>query len=337
MVGDPAAAGAQPTPRGGGRLPKGLASVVAKLAIAGGLLGYVFSRVDPHAVYRIVASADLGLLLLTVPVLAFSYLLGGLRWWCVIRGLGRSAPLPVLIGLFWIGGFVGQVVPNLLGDAARISIAIRRGIPLGTAVFSAVCERLAMVVLLVILIAITAPLLDDRLGTAAPLWLALAMMVAGGAGITLLLVADRFSIFLRRFRVLAPLSSLSSGFRVLVLSRWLAPVMAIAALAHLDLIVAAAVLGNALRLPLSLLDYLVVMPVATLAMVLPISIGGWGVREGVLVAILGAMGIPAQTALAFSVMFGLAIIVGSLPAIPIWLLLGGGVRPSTPPTERDPF
>jgi uncharacterized membrane protein YbhN (UPF0104 family) len=57
-------------------------------------------------------------------------------------------------------------------------------------------------------------------------------------------------------------------------------------------------------------------------MVLPISVGGWGVREGVLVALLGAMGISADRALAFSLMFGLAAAVSSLPAIIIWWRLG---------------
>jgi hypothetical protein len=52
----------------------------------------------------------------------------------------------------------------------------------------------------------------------------------------------------------------------------------------------------------------------------PISIGGWGLRELAVVSLLGAHGVPAERALLFSVCFGLALLIGSLPGALAWLL-----------------
>jgi len=116
------------------------------------------------------------------------------------------------------------------------------------------------------------------------------------------------------------LADWSGDFRRLIGSRWSIAVYATSLLAYINLIVSAALVGRSLDLPLTALDYLAVMPIATVAMVIPISVGGWGVREGVLIAVLGAMGVPQATALTFSMMFGAAVALSSLPAASLlWL------------------
>jgi hypothetical protein len=60
---------------------------------------------------------------------------------------------------------------------------------------------------------------------------------------------------------------------------------------------------------------LIFIPVVTVITLVPVSVGGWGVREGALVALLGLVGVPSHTALAFSVLFGVAGILASLPAL----------------------
>jgi hypothetical protein len=52
----------------------------------------------------------------------------------------------------------------------------------------------------------------------------------------------------------------------------------------------------------------------------PISIGGWGLREVAVIALLGNHGVPPERALLFSVCFGLTLAVGSLPGALAWLL-----------------
>jgi glycosyltransferase 2 family protein len=53
--------------------------------------------------------------------------------------------------------------------------------------------------------------------------------------------------------------------------------------------------------------------------IIPISIGGWGLREVAVTSLLGYHGIAPERALLFSVCFGLTLAVGSLPGAVAWL------------------
>ena len=64
------------------------------------------------------------------------------------------------------------------------------------------------------------------------------------------------------------------------------------------------------------------MPLASLLMTVPISIAGWGVREGVMIIGFGFLGVTPESALAISLLYGLIMLVISLPGVVIWLLDG---------------
>ena len=66
-----------------------------------------------------------------------------------------------------------------------------------------------------------------------------------------------------------------------------------------------------------MLDCVLLTPPITLLSAVPISIAGWGVREGVMVGALSMVGIGTEHALALSVLLGVAMLgnglVGLLP------------------------
>src|SRR5258708_2827328 len=72
----------------------------------------------------------------------------------------------------------------------------------------------------------------------------------------------------------------------------------------------------------TLWDFIVLIPLVTLITLVPISIGGWGVREGALVVLLGGIGVPSAAALALSILFGLSSIVVSIPGAIFWWTSG---------------
>ena len=51
---------------------------------------------------------------------------------------------------------------------------------------------------------------------------------------------------------------------------------------------------------------------------LPISFAGWGVREGAMVTALGLVNIPINVSLASSILFGLFLLLISLPGSMLW-------------------
>jgi uncharacterized membrane protein YbhN (UPF0104 family) len=65
---------------------------------------------------------------------------------------------------------------------------------------------------------------------------------------------------------------------------------------------------------------MLMQPVALLTS-LPISIGGWGVRETAMIGLLGLVGVPASAALVLSVELGLITMAASLPGLVFWFLI----------------
>jgi hypothetical protein len=63
---------------------------------------------------------------------------------------------------------------------------------------------------------------------------------------------------------------------------------------------------------------LVVWPVTSVLLTLPISLAGWGLREGVLVFFLTRQGLSVESALALSLLNGVTILLASLPGGLLW-------------------
>ena len=64
---------------------------------------------------------------------------------------------------------------------------------------------------------------------------------------------------------------------------------------------------------------LLVVPITNLLTALPISIAGWGVREGVMIAGLGYLNVSAEAAFALSILYGILMLVVSLPGLFAWI------------------
>jgi glycosyltransferase 2 family protein len=78
-------------------------------------------------------------------------------------------------------------------------------------------------------------------------------------------------------------------------------------------------LVRSLGVPVGLLDTMVLAPLVILVLVLPISIGGWGLREGAMVGLLGIIGIAPAISLSVSILTGLLSTAVSLPGALVWL------------------
>ena len=61
------------------------------------------------------------------------------------------------------------------------------------------------------------------------------------------------------------------------------------------------------------LDLALITFISTLAATVPISIAGWGIREGALVYLFGLYGVRPETAFAVSILFGFALTLSSAP------------------------
>ena len=82
--------------------------------------------------------------------------------------------------------------------------------------------------------------------------------------------------------------------------------------------------AQALDLPLGI-ETLTAVPLLMLALILPVSVGGWGLREVSATAVLGTLGWTAEQSVALSAAYGLVNLAGMSPAALVLLRRPGGV------------
>jgi len=84
---------------------------------------------------------------------------------------------------------------------------------------------------------------------------------------------------------------------------------------QLVLVLIILLIASEIGVSLALAEWLWSFTLVSVAVLMPITVGGIGVREGAFVAILGFLGVPAESALAISLtVFGLQVIAASLGA-----------------------
>jgi uncharacterized protein (TIRG00374 family) len=295
---------------------------VAKLALSVLVIVLVAAHVDLQATWRQMASQSAWTILLAVGIIVLQILAAGLRWHAVMKGLGGSILSTQALRFFYVSVFFNSCLSGALGgDLVRTWLANRSEANLKIVVSSVILDRVVALAAVALLVLLTFPAFANHvgLGTAIiPALLALATI----AGIMLGAQLYRLPVALQQYRLLRGVSSLGAATRDIFLRpAAAAPVLALATLAQVALSLAAFVIARGLGMPVTLLDCLVLMQPVALVTALPISVGGWGVREAAMVAVFGLTGLPSSSALALSVQLGLLSLVASLPGGLLFLLL----------------
>jgi len=295
---------------------------VLKGSLSLGLIWFVFSKIDLASAWTQARTLDPAMLALALALGLLQVWLGAVRWGLVLRALKAKFTTRQTFVVFYIGVFFAIILPGAVGgDAVRMWTARRSGMSLTASINSVMLERAATVLALVLLVAMTQPLLLARVPTIPGSWIFPVLSVLGLAGILALSVLDHLPASLHHWRIVRGLVHLAGDTRNLFFHpAWGTTTLAVAVLGHVNLSLQVYVLALGLGLDVSVIDCLVLVPPVILIMTLPISIAGWGLRETAMVAAFGYVGVEPHSALVLSVLFGLATTVTALPGGVVWLL-----------------
>jgi hypothetical protein len=302
-------------------------ALTLKFVVSGALIWFLISKIDMGEAMERITGADLGMLLLAVLIFLFQLIVCIFRWRAVLTAIGASLPFVVALKIYYIGIFFNQTLPSSVGgDAVRIYKTYRTGIGIRGAVNGVMLERAGTVLALVLVVLAAQPFFLPRVGEEAAGWIApvaVFLFWVAVAGLALLMVLDRFPVSFHRWRLIRGLAALAADTRRVFLAPGPASrIIGWAAAGHVNLALGVYFIALGLDLDVTLLDCLALVPPVILITTLPISIAGWGVREGAMVAAFSLVGVAADGALVLSLLFGLLVVVTSLPGGVVWLLSG---------------
>jgi uncharacterized membrane protein YbhN (UPF0104 family) len=317
------------SPRRGG-IEK-IALFATKLLVTGACFWYVSRQIDLSQVLSAFSLLDFRWAALAISLAMLQIPLVAARWRGILDALAAldvRMTRAAVVAATAVGAFFTQVLPSVAGDGVRAWLVVRLGCEWRKAVTSVVIDRGVGVGLLIAL-GFVILLLPSGL-TALGGYRHIVLIVYGallGAGVLSLLLTPIFVPLLARWRYSRWIGTLAaSAHRVLIGGKSPA-ILGLGCLVHVVTIVIVWSLGQAQGLALPIPDAAVLFAVMVGVAVVPISIGGWGLREIAVISLLGHYGVAPERALLFSLCFGLAFAIGSLPGAFVWLLYPfGGSR-----------
>lgn len=296
-----------------------------RVAVSVGLVVYAVRAVDLAEAWRLAASlgpaaAGAGAALFVKLAAAAE------RWLGIVRRLGLWIPRRQGVAIVCFGNFFNQVLPSSVGGwAARVWLAHKAGYNVELAARSVVLDLLAGVVVLALMMLAGTPLLWRWFDGAGEAISVLVVSLATLVGFLILLAAGGGEAR-SGGRVVRALRGAARDARKIFLDRsGRFHALGFSVVFQASQVVAVWSIARGLSVDLGLLEAFVLVPAVLAAMTLPLSVGGWGVREVGLITSLGAAGVSTHAAAVIGVLFGLFNLGLGLLSGVAWLVLRGRV------------
>jgi len=320
-------------------------STAAKVVVTLLLLALLFRKVDYAATLRHLRDITPLTAVVSLAILNAGIALANARWRLILQSIGRTYTDWNLFRLSLVGQFFNQALPSTVGgDGMRVWLLYRQGCSFAEAFNSVLIDRISGFVVLAIMSFYGLPTLVERMFA-----IPKGQTIAGIAAVIIILgaafyVLARGHTRLAKFRVGRFVAQIITD--LLFLARRPGASVKILLLsigAQISAFVVVWLILRDLGAEVSFVGVLMVTPVVVLLLVLPISIAGWGLREGLFVIGFGLFNVPEDIALATSIVFGLITLAEGLIGGIFWMFQParilrptGGPQMTSEPNLVDP-
>lgn len=282
-----------------------------RLIAAAGLLGLVWIFADGRAALARIMAADWRWLVAAALMVNAQTVLSAERWRITAGALGQTIGRAQAVGEYYLSQLVNQTAPGgVLGDAGR-AVRARHSADLLRSSQAVIIERFAGQ------IAMALVLLPALVWTGRWQWALLLAMIAAAVAMIARAVPR-----LRGLRAPLHAALIAPDMR----GPQIALGLAIVACNLASFAFCARAIGTALPIG----AVLTVIPLILTAMLMPLSVAGWGWREGAAAALFPMFGAAPEAGLAASAAFGAVLLACTLPGL-IWITL----RKPSPPSPRE--
>jgi uncharacterized protein (TIRG00374 family) len=290
-----------------------------RLAVTAALLLLIGRNVDLGEALASVTLLSWQTVLLALLLQLASNSVAGYRWYLIMRRIGSRNSSGFFLRSYFKGTFFNQGLPTSIGgDAVRVLDCTNGGHTLRDSLYGVFIDRFVGLAGL-LLLNIGALLGNQHILPPRITYPLLGVLALLFAALAVLLLVRRMPLFLRS-RWLGFIAQLSEHYHQVYATPASAGLqLGLSILIHLLAMTAFTVLGTSVGLDYPLSVYLVLVPPVVLLTILPISLAGWGVREGAMIGIFLLVGADEARVLTFSILYGLLALASSLPGLLLYL------------------
>jgi uncharacterized protein (TIRG00374 family) len=296
-----------------------LAKTIIKLAVTVLIFILIFREVNVKHVGAALRSVNLTLVLIALMVQLLSTIVASYRWFLIMKALQFGQNFSFYLRSYFKGTFFNQGLPTTIGgDALRVLDAAKLGFKKRESFYGVFIDRivglLGLLLLNLLANGLNPDLLDKKF-----FYLINGIVVTCIVGILSVMAIKKITV-LEKYPVGKLFFDLSTRLNTVYRRANDAAVqISLSVVIHFLSIVSIFALGKSVGLQYDLLTYLVIMPPVFLLTLIPISLAGWGVREGAMLGLFLLIGANKTLILTVSLMYGFIVLVTSLPGLVFYL------------------
>jgi uncharacterized membrane protein YbhN (UPF0104 family) len=294
-----------------------------KIVVSIVLLTLLFSKIDAARLWAIARQASLRWFGVALAIYSINVIASTWRWHLLLDAQEVDVRKRWLFGSFLVASFFNNFLPsNIGGDVIRIRDTAK---PAGSRTLAAtvvLMDRVLGLMALVLVAAVGASAAGAVHPAALPIWPAwlwVGLLAGAAASAPAVFAPAGFGRFLQPLTVFHPewvgnriekLTEVLTRFR----SRpgALARCFATAVFVQATMVLFYFAVTHALRLSISLSDVAVIVPISFVVQMLPVSFGGFGIREATFSIYFSRIGQPIESAIAMSLVAQALLMLYSL-------------------------
>jgi uncharacterized protein (TIRG00374 family) len=295
-----------------------------KISLTIGLLSYVISLVDTNELKPLFSKLIVITLCAAIVVHLLAFFIMSIRWWLILRLTGEPIQYGNIWDAYYLGLFCNNFLPTSMGgDVVRIAKLASNGISGHQLIFSTLLDRivglLSIIVMGIIGVNFSNSIrhaIDNQtlffincLSALAFIFF-LAILNTRFRNFTLNLIMTKIKLWnkLNNFIIYCH-DNLESLKNNVVISQ----AVLLSIVSQVLVVCTYYLIGLSIQVEVSFLEYILVVPVVALVSNLPISLGGLGVRESVLVFLMTGTGVDTISAVSISLLYLAILISVTLP------------------------
>jgi len=314
---------------------KKLIKYFGRMVLSGAIFLYLLSKIDYEVAKTTLASLKYTYLLLALAPVLIELTLKSYKWQMLLKVKNIKIPFFEIFKIYYISSFIGMFLPSSLGIDLLRTYSMSRYIKnTQDSVSTVFVDRLLGILSLVfvVLIGILAVKTNFINSTVQFVMTIIVMLFILFSGIILFRHVIVFSEWvLKRFKFShikrEKYINLLHGIYVSIIDFKnnkieVFKVFLISIFFQFNRVAISYAVALSFDINISLKYWIIIVPLVTLATMLPLAVGGIGVREGAFVFFLNKLGVSISTAFLLSLTTFLLVVITSLPGFGFYLMYG---------------
>lgn len=309
-----------------------LGNPITRLTLSFLILGGLLYHLPLEKLWETIRNVSLPVWLLTVLIFITGHVAGAIKWKLLVNAGKKKLPFVVALRCHFAGLFANLFLPSLAGgDVVRAGLAIRSLKAKAAVIMGGILDRFldtASLALIILLGAYLAPSIfsDSDQRVLSFVFILLSSIAVFGLLILILPVSNWLPKKLHH-----PVQQIQDIIRQLLRTPWRAGLaLMLGLLMQISFVGINAFLGSLCGIHIPFSAWLLVWPLAKLSALLPISMGGLGVREAALAALLARLNIPLEMAVGVGLLWETVLVTGGLSGGAFYLVMNKTSLPLQP-------